>query len=328
MKRLLVTGGAGFIGSHIVHALVARGDRVRVLDDLSSGTRENLAGLEVGEPGSGAPVELLVGRVSDRAAVEAGCAGVDGVFHHAALVSVPDSVARPEASFEINVSGTFEVLRAARAAGVGGVVFASSSAVYGDDETVPKVETMAPRPISPYAGDKLTGETMLAVWSRSYGLASAALRYFNVFGPRQTDGSPYSGVIALFARACLAGESITVHGDGEQTRDFVFVEDVARANLLAMDACLGGTAEEPHSVLNVGSGEAVSINELYREVATCAGRGDAPAHGPARAGDVRHSRASIAEIRARLGFEPQVQRSAGLARTVDWYRERVEATRT
>ena len=319
MALYLITGGAGFIGSHIAEALVARGDRVRVLDDLSGGRRENLAFAEVGEPGSGAPIELLVGSVSDRAAGESACEGVEGVFHEAALVSVPLSIESPEESFRINVRGTFEMLRAAHAAGVSGFVMASSAAIYGSDETVPKRESMAPAPVSPYAGDKLTGETMLQVWGRSFGLKTVALRYFNVFGPRQADDSPYSGVIGLLARKRLANEPVTIFGDGEQTRDFVYVGDVAQANLLAMDADLGAG----FSVFNVGTGSSVSINQLYRQVAEVlaeSGGGDQPDHGPERVGDVKHSRADIESIRERLGYEPRVAWTEGLARTLDWYR--------
>jgi nucleoside-diphosphate-sugar epimerase len=314
----LVTGGAGFIGSHLASALVARGDRVRVLDDLSGGSPENLAHLEIGAPGSGAAVEVVRGSVGDPAAVDLACRGVEGVFHHAALVSVPRSVEDPELSFETNVIGTFQVLEGARRAGVKRLVFASSSAVYGEDERVPKDESMSPSPASPYAGDKLAGEALLAAWSRAYGLATVALRYFNVYGPRQADDSPYSGVIAIFARRLLAREPVTIHGDGNQTRDFVFVEDVVHANLLAMERARAGTA----AVYNVGTGESVSVRELARELAYLAGATAEPRFAPARAGDVRHSRASIERIHSELGFEPRVPRSDGLARTLAWYRER------
>ncbi len=320
MAAYLVTGGAGFIGSHLAGALVRQGDRVRVLDDLSGGTHENLAHLEVGAAGSGAPVEFVRGSVADPVAVSRACEGVQGVFHHAALVSVPRSVERPEESFESNVTGTFQVLEGARRAGVRRVVFASSSAIYGEDERIPKDESMPPCPASPYAGDKLSGETLLATWSRTYGLSTVALRYFNVYGPRQADDSPYSGVIAIFARRLLAGEPVTIHGDGEQTRDFVFIDDVVRANLLAMDAALEGSA-----VFNVGTGSSVAIRALHGEMARLAGCGAEPRFAPGRAGDVRHSRASIDLIRARLGFEPRVPREEGLGATLDWYRLRPRA---
>jgi UDP-glucose 4-epimerase len=316
----LVTGGAGFIGSHLAGALVARGDRVRVLDDLSSGRRENLAGLGLGEEGSGAPVELLTGDVTDPLAVGRACrGGVQGIFHEAAQVSVPASIQDPVKSYETNVMGTLCVLEGARAEGVERVVFAASSAAYGDDPALPKQEEMAPRPLSPYASGKLAGEALLAVWGRVYGLRTVALRYFNVYGPRQADGSPYSGVIALFARAVLEGRSPTIFGDGEQTRDFVFVEDVVQANLLAMEGTL-----EPGAVLNVGTGRSVSINELYSRLASLAGFAGQPRYQPARAGDMRHSRASIERARGWLGFEPRVGLQEGLARTLDWYRARRE----
>jgi nucleoside-diphosphate-sugar epimerase len=303
-----------------VSALVARGDRVRVLDDLSSGRLENLAHLETGAPGSGAPVEVLRGRVDDPRAVAPACEAVEGIFHHAALVSVPRSVERPEESFETNVGGTFQVLEGARLASVRRIVFASSSAIYGEDERVPKDESMAPSPASPYAGDKLAGEALLAAWSQTYGLSTVALRYFNVYGPRQADDSPYSGVIALFARRLLAREPVTIHGDGGQTRDFVFVEDVVRANLLAIEATLDGSA-----VFNVGTGDAVSVRALEREMALLVGSTLEPRFAPARAGDVRHSRASIERIRATLGFEPRVTRAQGLAQTLEWYERRARA---
>jgi UDP-glucose 4-epimerase len=318
MALYLVTGGAGFIGSHLVHALVERGDRARVLDDLSSGRRSNLAPLEVGEAGSGAPVELLEGDVADPDAAGRACEGVRGVFHEAALVSVPRSVEEPEESFRINVRGTFQLLEGARRGGAEGFVLASSSAVYGMDEELPKRESMTPQPASPYAGDKLTGETMLGVWGRVYGLNTTSLRYFNVYGPRQADDSPYSGVIALFARSCLARTPVTIFGDGEQTRDFVFVEDVVRANLAAMDG--GDAGGGPGRVFNVGTGSRVSINELYREIAARTGMDEPASHGPARAGDVRHSQASIEAARSGLGFEPRVPWAEGLSRTMDWYR--------
>ena len=318
MALYLVTGGAGFIGSHIVHALLARGDRVRVLDDLSGGRMHNLEGREVGQAGSGAPVEFLQGSVDDAEAARNACEGVQGVFHHAALVSVPRSVEDPGLSFRINVQGTFELLRAAAAGGAERFVLASSSAIYGEDETVPKVESMAPDPVSPYAGDKLTGETMLQVWGRSFGLGTVALRYFNVYGPRQADDSPYSGVIALFARAALEGRQVKIFGDGLQTRDFVFVEDVVQANLLAMDA----RDLAPGARFNVGTGEAVTIRDLYDEIADIAGSGVEPLHEEGRKGDVRHSRADITAIHSSLGFTPRVARREGLERTVRWYGER------
>ena len=316
MAIYMVTGGAGFIGSHLVGGLVERGERVRVIDDFSSGKRENLAHLEVGSPGSGAAVELHEGSVTDAAFVEEACAGVTGILHEAALVSVPKSMANPRESFDINATGTLNVLEGARSQGVGTVVFAASAAAYGDDETVPKLETMPVQPLSPYAADKLAGETMLGVWGRSYGLKTVCLRYFNVFGPRQADDSPYTGVIALFVRALLDGRPVKIFGDGEQTRDFVCVDDVVQANLLALDSSAAASGE----VFNVGCGESITINELFHETARLVGSDTQPEYVPAREGDVRHSLASIEKARELLGYAPRVPWREGLARTVDWYR--------
>ncbi len=317
MALYLVTGGAGFIGSHLATALVERGDRVRALDDLSSGKWKNLGHLPTGEPGSGAQVELLQGSVTDPGALRAACRGVEGIFHEAAQVSVPASIRDPMASYSTNVMGTLQVLEAARAEQVGRVVFAASSAAYGDQPSLPKDESMPTRPLSPYAAGKLAGEELMAVWGRVFGLRTVSLRYFNIYGPRQADDSPYSGVIALFARAVLEGRPATIFGDGEQTRDFTFVEDAVRANLLAMEREL-----EPGIVLNVGTGQRVSINELQRKLAELAGFSGEPRRSPARAGDVRHSQASIERARELLGFEPRVGLREGLAQTLDWYRGR------
>jgi UDP-glucose 4-epimerase len=232
----LVTGGAGFIGSHLATALVERGDRVRVLDDLSTGREENLAHLEVGAPGSGAPVELLRGSIRDAGDVARACEGVRGVLHEAAEVSVPKSLEDPVGSYEINGIGTTQLLEGARRAGVERFVFAASSAAYGDSPALPKTEDMAPEPLSPYGSGKLAGEHLLRVFGLTYGMRTVSLRYFNIFGPRQADDSPYTGVIAIFARALLHGERATIFGDGEQTRDFTHVRNVVSANLLALEA--------------------------------------------------------------------------------------------
>jgi UDP-glucose 4-epimerase len=320
MSTFVVTGGAGFIGSHITSALVARGDRVHVLDDLSGGCRENLAHLEVGEPASGAPVELHVGDVVDADCAKRACRGAEGIFHHAAQVSVPASLHDPLRSYEINVTGTLTMLEAARAEGVERFVFAASSAAYGDSEELPKSESMTPRPLSPYASGKLAGEQLLAVWGRTFGLRTVSLRYFNVFGPRQADDSPYSGVIAIFARRLLEGQGVIINGDGEQTRDFVFVEDVVRANLAAAESDL-----EAGETLNVGCGEAITLNQLHAIMADLAGSSRPVDHGPSREGDVRHSRASIERIQTMLGWEPRTTWREGLALTLDWYRTRISA---
>lgn len=323
MKRYLVAGGAGFIGSHIAEALVRRGDRVRVIDDLSTGLLENLGALGSGEPGSGAPVEVVRGSIASAGACRTACDGVEGVFHEAAIVSVPRSFEDPVHCYEINVTGTLRLLEAARKSGVRRFVLASSSAAYGDSETLPKREDMAPDPLSPYASSKLAGEHLLRVWGRTHGMTTVALRYFNVFGPRQRDDSPYTGVIALFARAILEGRSATIQGDGEQTRDFNYVENVVDANLLALEKDL-----EPGAVINVGGGKRISILELYRAMAKIAGASAQVVHVERRAGDVRHSLASLDRARAILGYEPRVSFEDGLAKTLAWYRGRLAASRT
>jgi len=313
----VVTGGAGFIGSHLVAALVERGDRVRVVDDLSSGKLANLSGLEVGEPHGRAAVELIRADVTDRERLRAALRGTKGVFHEAAQVSVPASIRDPDTSYRVNVLGTLSVLEAARAEGVERVVFAASSAAYGDDPVLPKTEDMAPKPLSPYAAGKLAGEVLLSTWARAYGLRTVSLRYFNVYGPGPSDDSPYSGVIALFARRLLENVPATIFGSGEQSRDFVYVEDVARANLLAMDRDV-----EPGAVINIGTGKSVTINELYRRLAQLTGSRLDARREPPRAGDVPHSVASIDRASAWLGFQPRVELAEGLKRTLDWYRVR------
>jgi nucleoside-diphosphate-sugar epimerase len=325
MTLYLVTGGAGFIGSHLVEALLGRGDRVRVLDDLSTGRRANLEPFGIGRPGSGSPLELVEGDLSDRAALERALPGVQGIFHEAAQVSVPLSVEAPERSLEVNAMGTLRLLEGARRAGVQGLVFAASSAAYGNNPTLPKHEDLPPEPLSPYAIGKLVGEQLLAVYGQLHGLRTVSLRYFNIFGPRQLDDSPYTGVIAIFARRLLAGQPIEIHGDGEQTRDFTFVANAVRANLLAMQAALDGRIQSGR-VYNVGAGERTSVNQLYRELARLAGVGRQPTYAPSRAGDVRHSFASLERIQRELGYRPEVGFADGLARTFEWYRARFRST--
>ncbi len=317
MAQYLITGGAGFIGSHLASGLVQRGDRVRVFDNLSTGRRENLAHLPLGEAGSGAPVELWVGDLADATAVEAACAGVSGVFHEAAQVSVPQSIAQPLRSYEVNALGTLRVLEGCRKHGVRRLVFAASSAAYGDAPTSPKIETMPPSPLSPYAAGKVAAEHLLAVYGHVHGMHTVALRYFNVFGPRQLDDSPYTGVIAIFAKALLEARRPTIYGDGEQMRDFTYVDNVVQANLRAMDRDV-----PPGSVINVGAGASLSVNELFRAMAKQLGSSLQPHYAPARAGDVRDSLASLERARALLGYEPSVDWRTGLATTVDWYASR------
>jgi len=319
MAQYLVTGGAGFIGSHLTTALVARGDRVRVLDDLSSGTPQNLAHLDVGEPGSVCAVELLRGDVTSPADCAAAMEGVEGVFHEAAQVSVPDSLRDPERSYQVNVMGTLRVLEAMRASGARKIVFAASSAAYGNSNEVPKVETMPADPVSPYAGGKVAAENLLTIWGQGFGLETVALRYFNVFGPRQADDSPYTGVIAIFARALLEGRAPTIFGDGGQTRDFTFIKNVVDANLRAMDRRL-----EPGVVINVGSGDRISLNELLGAMQEEYGTSLVPTHAEPRGGDVRDSLADVGRARELLGYEPLVDWRTGLRETLAWYRERGE----
>lgn len=323
MALYLVTGGAGFIGSHLVHALVGRGDRVRVLDDMSSGRLENLEPLRVSEQGAGSEVHLIRGCISDRDACRTAMQGVTGVFHEAAQVSVPRSIEDPTRSYAVNVMGTLHLLEAARAAGTQRFVFAASSAAYGNSEVLPKKEDMLPAPLSPYASGKVAGEHLLRVYGAVYGMRTVSLRYFNVFGPRQVDDSPYTGVIAIFARALLEGRSPTIHGDGEQTRDFTYVDNVVEANLLAMSASL----EEPGAVINVGAGARITINELYDAVARELGSDRRPKYEAERAGDVRDSLASLEKASRVLGYRSRVDWRDGLKRTMAWYRSRAQNTR-
>lgn len=311
MTHVLVTGGAGFIGSHLVDSLLCRGDRVRVLDNFSTGHRDNLAAVL-------ADVELIEGDLRDPAALARAVAGIDLVFHQGALPSVPRSVADPTTSNAVNIGGTLNLLLACRDAGVRRVVVASSSSVYGDTLSLPKVETMAPSPLSPYAISKLATEQYACVFARLYPIEAVALRYFNVFGPRQDPRSQYSGVIARFCTAALAGEPCKVYGDGEQSRDFTYVADVVQANLLAAEAP-GANGQ----AMNIACGVRTSLIELVGLLEQLVGRPMAISHAEPRAGDVRHSLAEITRARALLGYAPQVSVREGLARTLAWYGEQV-----
>ncbi|MFO1010927.1 MAG: SDR family oxidoreductase [Planctomycetota bacterium] len=317
MATFLVTGGAGFIGSHLVDALLARGHRVRVLDDLSSGKLENLPSALLGEPGSGTPVEFYGGSIEDAELCVGAATGVAGIFHEAAQVSVPRSIEDPRTSYSVNVTGTLNVLEAARIAAVPRVVFAASSAAYGDTEELPKVESMLPQPLSPYASGKLAGEHLLRVYAHVHGIRTVALRYFNIFGPRQADDSPYTGVIAIFAKALLEGRRAKIYGDGGQTRDFTYVDNVVDANLRAMERDVPGG-----SVVNVGGARRVSVLDLYRRMAELLDSRVEPSFEPPRAGDVRDSLASLERARELLGYEPVVAWERGLEHTVAWYRHR------
>ncbi|HZS02872.1 MAG TPA: SDR family oxidoreductase [Chloroflexota bacterium] len=307
-RRVLVTGGCGFIGSHLVAALVARGDRVRVLDDFSSGSRAKLAAVA-------ADVEVFEGDVRDPDAVRRAVAGTEYVLHEAALVSVPRSLEEPLLTHAIDATGALNVLVAAREAGVRRVLYAGSASAYGDDPALPKREDMAPQPLSPYAAAKLAGEHYCAAFAHGYGLETVVLRYFNVYGPRQDPRSPYAGVISRFIAALLRGEPPTIYGDGSQSRDFVYVDDVVAANLLALEAPMADGAP-----INVASGQRHSLLELVAALNAVLGTAIAPRHEPRRAGDVWHSQASIARAAERLGYRPAVTLRDGLARTVAWYR--------
>jgi UDP-glucose 4-epimerase len=310
----LVTGGAGFIGSNIVDALVRRGDRVRILDDFSTGRRENLAGQ--------GGVEVVEGDLRDAKAVERAVAGVDGVFHEAALRSVPRSVDDPLSSNEVNITGTLVLLLACRRAGVKRVVYASSSSVYGDDPTLPKVETLPTAPISPYAVSKLAAEHYCQTFARLYGVETVSLRYFNVFGPRQNPESKYSAVIPRFLAQALAGEPLEVHGDGEQSRDFTYIDNVVQANLLAMER--PGVSGE---AFNVACGTRHSLLAIAEAIGAFLGRPLQRAHVAPRAGDVRHTQADIGKAERLLGYRPAVDFATGMRRTCEYFVKRFGAER-
>jgi UDP-glucose 4-epimerase len=310
--RALVTGGAGFIGSHIVERLVRGGHAARAFDNLTTGREANLASVrKEGGRQAGADVELVVADVRDAERLDRAVAGCDVVFHEAAIVSVPYSVEHPHESQDVNLRGTLNVLEAARKAGVRRVVFASSAAVYGEDPVLPKVESMLPAPISPYGIEKLGSEHYLAAWTRLFGLECVALRYFNVFGPRQDPSSPYSGVISVFVDRMLRGEVPTIFGDGEQFRDFVYVDNVVDMNLLAATR-----PEAAGRVYNVGCGVKTSLNELVAMLGRIVGRPSTPKHAAPRAGDIRESLADISRARAELGYAPAVEVEEGLRRLV------------
>ncbi len=304
MGLYLVTGGAGFIGSSIAEKLLASGERVRILDDFSTGRRSNVEGLK-GE------VEIVEGSIVDAAIVERAMKGVEVVFHEAAIPSVARSVDEPQASMLANVQGTTVVLDAARHAKVRRLVFAASSSAYGDTPTLPKVETMTPAPLSPYAISKLTGEQLLKVFSALYGIETLSLRYFNVFGPRQDPNSQYAAVIPNFIKAAMAKTRPTVFGDGEQTRDFCFIDNTVNANLLA-----AGTKNKlTGQVVNIACGERISLNTLLEHISAESGHELDAIYEPTRAGDVRDSLASIDAARELIGYEPTVDVRAGLEKT-------------
>jgi len=304
--KALVTGGAGFIGSHLVRALLARGDDVLVLDNLSSGARANLADL---------PVELLVADLGEADPVRAATRGVDTVFHLGAMISVPASLENPASCYRTNVLGSLHVLEAARREQVRRVVLASSSAVYGDHDG-PVAEDAASRPMSPYASSKLAMEDLARLYTSAMGLQTVCLRFFNVYGPRQDVHSPYAAVIPLFIEGLLDGRPPTIHGDGGQSRDFVFVEDVVQAMLQASQAAVAG------QVFNIGQGQSWTVLELAEALAALVPGSLAPVFGPARAGDIRTSAADIGRATKALGYRPAWDLHQGLQATVEWIRAR------
>ncbi len=306
-RRVLVTGAAGFIGSHLCRRLVAEGDEVVGFDDLSDGRLENLA--DVPE------VRFVEADLRDEVAVRAAAGGCAAIMHQGAMRSVLRSIRFPERTTEVNVRGTLNVLLAAREVEAT-VVFASSSSVYGDQDRFPLSEDIVPRPRSPYAASKLAGEAYCATWWHSFGVPTVALRYFNVYGPGQDPESEYAAVIPVFTVACLTGERPTVHGDGEQARDFTYIDDVVEANLLAARA----PERARGRVLNIGGGRTpTSVNELLRLIASLVGAHPEPMHAPPREGDVRLTEADISLARELIGYEPKVDVGEGVRRTVDWF---------
>ncbi|HEY5449478.1 MAG TPA: SDR family oxidoreductase [Polyangia bacterium] len=308
----LITGGAGFIGSSIARALLARGEKVRIVDNFFSGKRENLADVA-------GDIELIEGDIRDQATMARASAGVEVVFHEAAIPSVPRSLADPISSNDVNITGTLNVLHEAKRAGVRRVVYAASSSAYGDTPTLPKIETMRPSPLSPYAVGKLAGEHYCQVFAGAYGLETVCLRYFNVFGARQDPKSEYAAVIPRFVTAGLAGQGVTIFGDGKQSRDFCYIDNTVEANLAAAAA---PAASASGQVFNVACGAATTLNDVVRLIGEALGRTIAVTHAERRVGDVMHSLADISAARAGLGYTAAVDFREGLRRTIAWYANR------
>ncbi|MGD1212872.1 MAG: SDR family oxidoreductase [Candidatus Acidiferrales bacterium] len=306
--RYLVTGGAGFIGSNMVDELVRRGHSVVVLDDLSTGKEANLAGVR-------GKIDFRAGSITDLAEAQAACKGADYVIHLAARTSVPKSVKDPLETNKVNIDGTLNVLVAARDAKVKRIVYAASSSAYGETPTLPKTETMQPEPISPYGVTKFVGELYAQVFGRVYGLENASVRYFNVFGPRQDPTSQYSGVLSRFMLAILEGESPVVYGDGEQSRDFTYIDNVVDETLRACEASAASG-----KVFNGGTGARITLNEVLKLLAKITGKKVQAKYDPPRAGDIRDSQADITLARKVLGYEPRVHFEDGLKRTWEWYK--------
>ena len=310
LPRYLITGIAGFIGSHLADALVKRGHHVRGLDNLSTGRLPNLAEIS-------GQIELHTADLRDPDALAKACEGTDFVLHQGALPSVPRSIKDPRPSHQSNLDGTFNLLEAARAAGVKRIVYAASSSAYGNQPGFPRRETMTPRPIAPYPVQKLAGELYMQSYWQVYGLETVCLRYFNIFGPRQVPDSPYSGVMAKFILQMMHGEQPIIFGDGEQGRDFTYVANAVEANLLALDAPASQVAGR---VFNIACGERHTLNETYAVLAELLAFNQPPAYGPTRAGDVKDSLADISAAHEAFGYAPRVGFREGLERTVDWYR--------
>jgi nucleoside-diphosphate-sugar epimerase len=310
MSLCLVTGGAGFIGSSLARALLARGDKVRIIDNFSSGKRENLADMID-------RVELIEGDILDDKALARAVEGTELIFHEAAIPSVPKSMAEPIENHAANATGTIRVLEQARRARVRRVVYAASSAAYGEDPVLPKVETMPPAPISPYGGSKLAGEQYMQIYARAYGLETVCLRYFNVFGPRQDPQSEYAAVIPKFITVALAGKQPRIFGDGSQSRDFCYIDNVIEANFKAASA---DARQVSGGVFNVACGQATDLNRVVALIGDVLGRKIEPIYEDERAGDIKHSWADITAARQRLGYTAAVSFAEGLSRTIDWYK--------
>src|SRR6266853_4351072 len=315
MALYLITGIGGFIGSSLARALLSRGDQVRGVDNFATGKRENLADILN-------RIDFRKADILDLDAMKRACAGVDFVLHQAAIPSVPKSVLDPIGSNRANVDGTVNLLVAARDAKVKRVVYAASSSAYGDTPTLPKHEDMSPDPISTYAVAKLASEFYMQSFYRVYGLETVALRYFNIFGPRQDPSSPYSGVLAKFITVMLCGDRPTIFGDGEQSRDFTFIDNAVQANLLACEAPASQAAGQ---VFNIATGRRVTLNEMFSALEKLTGYSGTPEYGPERGGDIKHSLADISKAEKHLGYKPKVNFEQGLGLTVDWYRQQRNA---
>jgi nucleoside-diphosphate-sugar epimerase len=311
MAKYLITGVAGFIGCSIARELLQRGEEVRGVDNFATGRRENIADILD-------KIDFRESDLLDASAMRQACEGVDFVFHEAAIPSVPKSIADPQGSNRANVDGTVNVLIAARDSKVKRVIYAASSSAYGDQPTLPKHEAMPSDPISPYAVAKYSGELYMKSFYRCYGLETVALRYFNVFGPRQDPGSPYSAVLAKFITLMLEGKQPTINGDGEQSRDFTFIDNVVQANL---KACVAPAERAAGRMFNIACGQRITLNETYNLLQKMIGSSGKPLYAPGRAGDIKHSLAEISAAREALGYKPQVDFEEGLRRTIEFYKK-------